>query len=493
MKNKIYWLLLLLFLTISIFSCATQVFNPYNYYFGSEQATEYLVTKSIVVDHKLILTAHQGGPNSFLKTPGFNYLLAIPFILTKGDPFGGRIFMFLISLVTVVLAFVFANRMFNIKVASFVTFLISISPILKDYSASVSPPYFVPLLTVIFIYLIFEIIKGRKILLIWLLFLVGFMTNFEMATAITIFLLLFISSFITLKNKMVPIKYYFLAGGAFFINFTPLIIFDLNNNFSNSKGIFRVIASFGSNASNHVVFNLPEIVKERLSVFIWNFSSTFSTSVYIWVPLLIVMTFGVYKYINDKKTDKKRKSFVLYIAIIPIFSFLFLLFFPGNYIQQWWILDLIIIYCLLLGLSLDFLSKNPKLKPLVVLILLVLSFLFVKRTIFIYKTQFVYPPKNYIKEDQAVKYVFNDKHENNFGVLTYSNESSGIFDYLIWWEGQEFYHYLPYRETRGLYYRIIDHNYLISNKNKNDNIKDGKLIWRKELTNRFIIEKIQSN
>ena len=133
MKNKLFWIALILITFIAIFPRLMQLYNASNYYFLGEQGVEYQVTKSIVVDHKIVLTAHQGGFGDFQKPSGFNYLLAIPFIVGGGDPFAGRTMMFLLSLLTVSLGFILIYRMFGLRTAILTSFLMAISPNLKDY------------------------------------------------------------------------------------------------------------------------------------------------------------------------------------------------------------------------------------------------------------------------------------------------------------------------------------------------------------------------
>lgn len=490
MKNKKYWLLILFFLVISFFTRATQVFNPYNYYFDSEKATEYLVTKSIVVDHKIVLTAHQGGLNTFSKPPGFNYLLAIPFILANGDPFGGRVFMFIISVLTVITAFVLANRMLGIKTAFFVGFFMAVSPLLKDYSSSVSPPFIIPFFMVIFLYILYEIFKGKRNLILILMFVVGLMANFEMAVSITLLLLLTLTGIVYLYKKAISVSLFLISLAFYIINLLPLLIFDLQNNFYNTKGLYKVFVEIGNHASKTTLSNLADLIIDRLSVFGWNFSATFTTGIIIWLPLLMIIVFGVISILKDKKIKPSEIQFISYLAIIPFFTFGFLLFYPEIVIPQWWIIDLSVVYCFLLGTILNYFWKINNIKFIVVIIIFILGILSFKRTVFLYKTQFVFPPINYIKEDAVLNFIFKDAKGKPFGILISSMNPQKNYDYLIWWNGETKYHYQPYKEKGGLYYLLIEPNIKISlDSKKYINLRSGKLIKTTKLDNGFVIEK----
>ena len=483
MLNKRYWLILIIITAIAVFPRVIEVFNPYNYFFDPEQGVEYMVTKSIVIDHKVVLTAWQGGLGTFSKGPGFNYLLAIPFILAQGDPFGGRIFMLIISILTVPLAFIFANRMLGLRTATIISFLLAISPNLKDYAGGISPPFVIPLLTVFFIYFLFEALHGNKKFIPFLVFVVGLMTHFEMAAAEVLLVLLILTGFICLIKKTIPYRYYLLSIAAFALSIFPLIIFDLTHNFYNVKGILNMFNAGSTQTSNYMSSGIGNLFANRISVFGWNFVSTFSPNLIIWVIVLAVMLTGIFQIIKDKKLMQEKKTFVLYLALIPVFSFLSLMIYPGNTINQWWIVYLTVIYCFLLGTVLNYLWGKNKLRLLIIFVLSILSIAFFNRTLFIYRTQYVYAPATYIKEDQAIKFIFKEAKGNQFGIVVLSSRPQQNYDYLIWWNGEK-YSYQPYRTPKKTYYVIIEPNLIYET-----NSTPGKLIMTTRLSDGFTIEK----
>ncbi len=483
MLNKKYWILLIVVTIIAIFPRALEVFNPYNYFFNPEQGIEYLVTKSIVVDHQVVLTAHQGGFGDFFKGPGFNYLLTIPFILTSGDPFGGRLMMLVISVLTVPFAFIFSNRMFGLKTASLISFLLAVSPNLKDYAGGISPPFVMPLLTVLFIYFLFMAFHGHKKYIPLLIFIVGLMTHFEMAAAGILLTLLILTGLVCLAKKTIPYRYYLLSIGSFALAVLPLIVFDIKNDFYNVNGVVKMIDTGKTQASNSLLSDLGNLISNRIDVFAWNFISTFSPNLTIWLLVLIIFLFGVFLFARNRKVPRKEKIFVSYLGLIPVFSFLFLIIYPGNVINQWWIIYLTIIYCFLLGIVLNYLWKYSKIRLLIVFTLFVLSLAFLNRTIFIYKTQFIYPPDTYIKEDSAIKYIFRNSKVKPFGIVVLSARAQENYDYLIWWNGRK-YNYQPYRIPKKTYYTIIEPNITYSSDKT-----PGVLIESKKMQNGFIIEK----
>lgn len=487
MWNKKYLLVLLLITIIAILPRAAVVFNPYTYFFSSEQGIDYLVTKNIVIDHKLILTAHQGGFGGFFKAPGFNYLLAIPFVLFNGDPFGGRILMLVISVLTVTVAYVSTSRIFNLRSSIFISFLLAVSPGLKDHAGAISPPFVIPFLTVIYLYFLYKAFQKDYKYIYLLTFTVGLMAHFEMAAAGILTMLLILTGFVLLIRKAVPYRFFILSISTFTLAISPLIIFDIFNKFYNLNGILKMANAASSGLTNQSGSNLIN----RLGAFIWTYLSTFSPQLIISIFLLIIMIVGIFFTLKDKKTRRHKKIFVYYMLLIPLFTFAILFIYPGEFVHQWWITYLAVIYCFLLGIVLDHLWKNNLLKIVVMVVILLLSLGYLKRTFFIYRTQFSYPPSTYIKEDKAIKYIFNDAGRKPFGIIVYSGGTQENYDYLIWWNDKTKFHNSPYKEKKNLYYLIIEpKSYFLSiDEKKLNSLRSGILLKTEQLSNGFSIEK----
>jgi hypothetical protein len=496
MLNKKYLLILIIITVIAIFPRIVEVFNPYNFFFNQEQGILYLLTKSIVIDHHIILTAPQGGNpqggfGDFFKGPGFNYLLAIPFVLTAGDPFGGRLFMLVISILTVSLSFIFANKMFGLRTATLISFLLAISPSLKDYAGNIWPPSVMPLLTVFFLYFLYKGFQKEFKFIPLAVFTVGLMTHFEMATAAVLFLLLTFSGFISLLKKEIPYRYYLFSLIFFVFALLPLFIYDIEHKFHNAKGVIKLITQARTQTINHTNLSILNQIGNRLEVYKWNFMSAFSPNQIIWPLLLIIMTFGIFMILKDKKTPNLKKMYILYLLLILFFTFPVIIFYPGAIALQWWLIYLVVIYCFLFGIILDYFWTKTKLKFLTIIILLTLTIAFLNRTYFIYKTQFVPTPDTYIQENVSLNYIYKDAKGKPFGIIVIARNGQENYDYLIWWNGYEKYHYQPYREKEGLYYILIEPDSLLimNNEKKLNTLTSGNLVFSKKLPNGFIIEK----
>lgn len=478
----------MLFVTlIAMFGRSAQLFSPYNYFFQVEQGIEYQVTKSIVVDHNIVLTAHQGGLGTFSKGPGFNYLLILPFLIANGDPFGGRVFMFIISILTVSLAFILVHRMFGLTTALLISILLAISPNLKDYAGAISPPFVVPLLMVSFLFFLFKSLERQYIYIPFLIFTASLMIHFEMAVAGILLTMLFIFGVFCFLKKYIPYKYFFFSLGAFLLSISSILIFDILNNFVNTKGVLDMFTAVYPDKT-FVSTTLGELLQSRFIPFSWNFISTFSPNIFIWPIVLLVMLVGIYSILLDKKITSVKKKYVIALVTIPLFTWFALLLYPGTVVNQWWIIDLTVIYCFLFGIILHYFLQRKYLRILAIFILSVLFLAFFQRSFRLYTTQFSYPPDNYIKELSPINYVYQDAKGKPFGISILSNSTHQQYDYLIWWVGKTRYDYEPYKEKRGLFYTIIDPT-ISTSFNNDQSTQPGILIDTKKLNNGFIIEK----
>src|SRR3989344_1668955 len=95
------YVLLIIGIAAGILNRSTELF-AHNYLFGFDQGRDYLAVKNIVVGHKLTLIGSEigagvAGFQGIFHGPFYYYSLVIPFLLFKGDPYGGMVLMFLFS------------------------------------------------------------------------------------------------------------------------------------------------------------------------------------------------------------------------------------------------------------------------------------------------------------------------------------------------------------------------------------------------------------
>lgn len=462
-----------------------------NFLFGYDQGVFFQAIKEIVVNHKLTLIGTEVGGGGFFQGPGWYYLLSIPFYLWRGDPYGGMILMFIVGILTIALGVVFGRKIFDIKTALTIGFLVAVSPAIIAQARFIWPPFIISLLAVFFIFFLYKVLQGSGKFFPLLTFIVGLMFHFETATGATLLLQLLIISPLFFIKKMVSLRFYTLGLLSFLFTQINLFIFDIRHDFINIKGIINL---FINNNRDDSAINKIDLVASHISVFKSNFLSSFQMADLLWPFLLIVLVIGLISYFRDKKIRKVQKWLVLYLVTSPLTLFIVFIFYPSG-IWEWWILELIVFYCFLFGVILTYLFKNKLMRFFVVAIYIIFFLSFVNKTMFFYKNDFndfggIHKIKGKI---EAIDYIYKDAKGRRFGLLVFTPPVyTYAYDYLIWWYGNKNYNYIPHEEKKGVFYLLMEPD---SSKPWSYEgwletvIKAGTILETKELPSGFIIQK----
>lgn len=465
----------------------------HNYLFGFDQGLFFEEVRKMVVNRKPTLIGAEVGGGGFFQGPGWYYLLTIPFLLSGGDPYAAMVMMFVIGLSVVLIAFVLGNKMFGLTTGVFIAVLIAISPAIISQSRFIWPPFPISLLSVLCIFFIYKVLNKSQKFLPILTFTVGLMSHFEIATAGSLLIQLLIFSPVLLIKKLVSARIILLSIATFIFTQLTLIIFDLRHQFIISKGVFRLLS--GGNSDHQVTLKYVEAMFfNHLDVFRFNFFSTFQVSSMLWIPILLILILGSIVYIKDRKHDFPKRALVFYLITSPIFLFVvFMLFLKPMW--EWWILELQIYYCFLLGILFGYFWKNIVLRLLTVGLLLVFLISFINQTITFFKTDLydfggVFKIKGKI---EAIDYVYKDAKNDKFGLLIYNPPVYTYdYDYLIWWYGNRKYNYIPHKQKKGTFYLLIEPDMGKPWTYKGwleTVIKIGQVVNTKHLPSGFIIQK----
>ena len=487
-------MLLFCILLIAAAPRAIELLNG-NYLFGYDQGEHFQAVKKIVVDHNLTLIGTQvGGAGGFFQGPGWYYLLAIPFFLTGGDPYGAMVLMFILGILTVFFAFYFGSKMFGQWVGILISFLIAISSTIIAQSRFIWPPFPIYLLTVFILFFLFRTFQGREKFFPLATFTAGFMAHFEIATAGLFFgQLILLSPFLLLK-KLISFRYFLYGIFSFILPLTPLIIFDLRHQFLISKGIVGFV-THNQNPSHQVTYlYILKMLETHYNTFKYNFESTFSPDI-LHAVIIVLLIVGGFFIVENKKFSSAKKMFAGYLLVSPILFFILSMIYLWP-MWDWWIRHLQIYYIFLLGIVLVALWRGIISKIIISMIGIMLLFSSVSNTVNLYKHDLNdYGGTNKIKGKlQAIDYIYQDAKGKPFGVLVFSPPIYTYpYDYLFWWYGEKKYHYRPHNEKKGIFYLLIEgdpHQPWTYEGWIETVIKTGKIIETKILSpSGFIIQK----
>ncbi len=408
-KKHIWFLLLfLLALVLRVLYIKDDVFI-----FMFDHGKDALAILHMIVLPKLKLIGPWTSIPGLYFGPLWYYLLAPTLVVSHYQPVA---FVYLMSSL-VLLQMYLAYRYFNLESAVIIGF----SSFWLIISKSAWNPYPMTILTLIILILLLKQLK-RKRVDSFLLFLLAFVSSlgFHFSSAFAIFYPIIILAVLLLKRVKLKIKSIVLALLGFVVPFVPQLLFEVRNNFLQSKAVKEYFLYGESNS-----FSLVK-VKEILSVTfgelrLISFQSLDEYAQIVSLVFLFFLVYSIYYLVKQKKLDQKLKDLMLISAVfltIPIIGLMFLHF------NLWYVYPLVPVVTVLFG---SLVHGLPKIFRVVFICLyVVLAFvrfnfyLHVEKLLFLTETNF-YPVK-----ERIIDYVRHDADGRAFSVYTYMPD---IYDF----------------------------------------------------------------
>lgn len=469
-----------------------------NFLFGFDQGRDYLAVKNIVENHKLTLIGSEVGAGvagfrGIFHGPFYYYSLALPFIIFKGDPYGGMILMFALSIATILLGYVIGRNLFGARVGLLTACIIAVSPPFISYARFIWNSNPAPLFILSAFYFVSLFTKkGKTRYLFWASFFSGFVYNFQLAMAIPLALTLIIYCVLVLKLKQ--IKQYGAIFLGMIIVFSPMLFFEIRHEFQAINGILTYMFNHPETATTQTFWAL--LLRDHLLVFFNNFLSTFSQQIII-PSIAVIATLPFIFYFVTGEKDKQKKQFIIYLLTLMPVTFIFLGFLR-NFVYNYYLIHLNLAYIFLAVFSIVALFKMRRYKIIKGFIIVYAAILLLSN-IFSNIRTFFYDIKDYggihkIKgKIDAIDYIYKNANGEQFGLLVFSPPIYTYpYDYLVSWYGQKKYGYVAHQEKKGLVYLVIekDTSKPWSYKGWLETvIKDGDVINTEQLTSGFIVQK----
>jgi hypothetical protein len=458
MKKSTRLLIILAFVVIIIAAIprSVEVFS-HNFIFGYDQGKHWLAAKSIVIDHKFPLIGDEvGGARGFFQGSGWFYLLAIPFIVFNGNPYGAIMLMFFLGMATVLSALWVFSRSFGTTKAISIAGCLAIAPILIEISRFAWPPYVIAPLSIFYLYSIYRVIQGDYYYMPIAYFIIGCMAHFEIATAGTLFIVTTCMGLPYGLWKKIPLRYVVLSGVAFVLPITPLIIFDFRHNFLNARGI---MATFFGPSQNGL--SRPDIMRtfsNHWLVYSVDFFRAFQVTYLTKIGTCIVLLLGI-PLLWSKKIIISERLFMIFLYVFPCALFGVLMGYRGD-LWGWWILELPVVSCVLLGLVLANMWTRKKMiwKCIVVGAIVFMFGGYLRSAINFWNYDYIdYGGTHKMRgKSDAIDFIFSDAKTKDFGLFVFAPPIYTYpYDFLLWWKGRS-YGYIPPQEKKQIYYLLAE-------------------------------------
>lgn len=401
-----------------------------NFLFNMDNARDMVDVREMVVLKKLRLTGPTSAIEGFYNGPAWYYLLAIPFILSGGDPYGAivlEIFLwavggfFLLKLVSIW--------------GSWILVPIGILWVASNYVVLANLYAFNPnpviLLTPLFIYLLVKYFQTKKMIFsIATWFLAGLFFNLEMNFGVFTPPIIIISAFLTRKLDLLKQKTFWLGFGVFIVMLAPQVIFDLRHEFIMTKAVIRHLSE-----STGTPFTLTRIENIFRSYFSTFQATMMNHKLLTWLILILMGSLIV-------STIKKIKDLAVLISLTAIsVPFLGYLILPVT-VNPWHLGAQMAAAAILIA----YLLHKLKLMLGGILAILIIWFGLTNMVSF-FINDWGRPnldPSLFKNEIAAIDYVYKYANGQNFKVYAYLPSVYDYpYQYLFWWYGQKRYGYIP--------------------------------------------------
>lgn len=432
MKNKINSFILI----ILIFGIAYKLIMTWNgnFLFNMDNGRDLVDVREMVVLQKPRLIGPTSAIEGFFNGPGWYYLLAVPFILSSGDPY---------STILLQITLWAIGGFFLLKLVSnwskFLVIPVGLLWIASDYinlaTSYAFNPNPVTLLTPFSIYLLYQYLKTAKFIYIAsAFFLGGLFFNFEMNFGIFIPPIIFIATLIV-RRTLLNSKNFWLGSLFFLICLLPQILFELRHNFFMTNSLINYLKN--SPAGNLDFFARFQSLAES---FINVFSATLMNHKGFTLIILILLSPFLIKNFRTR-----QKDLLVLIASLYIFvPFIFYLFLPVT-VNPWHLGAETVAFVILIGFLIKiFWGKGKIAAAVITAMLMIYSFSNIGNFLFRDRFRENLDPSAYKNEIAAIDYVYKKAAGQNFKVYTYLPSVYDYpYQYLFWWYGNKRYGYIP--------------------------------------------------
>ncbi len=355
-----------LFLAVLIILAAAVRFYDLNKlaFFTYDQARDALYIKRILVDHKLRLIGTQSSIPGLYTGPLYYYLVAPFLAIFALNPIGLDVGTAFFSTLAVALLYYLAKNLSGSKLAGFLAAtLFAFQPQIVAQSRFAWNPNPMPLFTLIFIWG-WWLIDRSKLWGWWLIFLsLGVLLQLHYSGVC--FLLALPLLFFVFRKKIKLEKNFWSSLFVFGLIMSPLPLFELRHNFSNTKAILNYLQGGGHNPSGSP-YLVGLLEKARLLFSKFLFGTRGGGESNLWLAVIAILLIFAFK--NKKvRNNLQIPAIVLGTGILvaglykgSFFDFYLTFLYPVSFL----------LWAVLVGWLF---KKSSNIKPLIIIMVLVLT------------------------------------------------------------------------------------------------------------------------
>ncbi|KKR86141.1 hypothetical protein A2875_02465 [Candidatus Gottesmanbacteria bacterium RIFCSPHIGHO2_01_FULL_46_14] len=399
-----------------------------NFLFLKDQGRDMLAVKSIVVDKKLTLIGPYTGLQAVFQGPLYYYLLAIPFAIFRGDPWGVMLLLMITSLASISMGFSIGGIL--------TAFLFATSPALGAAATFFWSPFFVIPIMCGYVYFFMRWVKkGDKHSFVWLSITLALLYHFELAFAVP-WTIVSILLFFHAGVRWYPRILFFLILFSIF----PLILFDVRHDFLTTRSIFALVGGSAQGLTSSFE-PYDKIIRDHIVSFVSSINASFFINASIAGLTSVTLIVGGIWYLAFGKRVEIKLLFVM-----PVLLWFVYLLYPFQ-LYSWYLVGLFPVYMILLGYGL---SKH---KNIAVGCMILISIFTVQKLLKLYTATDWGGTAKIRGKLAAIDTIIKDSQGKLFNVLVFTPVVlTDAYDYLFWWK----YGSIPSKEKQDLTYLLIE-------------------------------------
>lgn len=423
-----------------------------NLFFGPEQGRDMLQIRNIVLNHKLTLIGSKTDIDGIFHGPLYYYLAAIPFFLTKGNPYGIAVFFITLYSLGTVLMYFLAKELFRkISIALIAVVLYSVSFEMIVYSRWLINVPLSLLFSMVFFYCLHRFLQSSRWNLVGVMGSYVLLGHSEFLNYIVFLVILIVTAFI-FREKIAKKNWLICLGivvVGLVVSVIHYIVFDLRHSFLITNAIIRLLLGYGGGETASLLATIGSI----WNIFLYEWENIVGVPNTIVACIVAVICF--FLFITSQK--QKKNLFGKKLLIITIMSYIFVFTIARHIVLNQFFIGLIPVLLLMVAVALDrVITKNIFIGVILIVAFIFLNIFLLNASIPENKRVFFQTPQPLLKYEDELKiihWVYKDTAGQPFSIqaftIPYFWQDGWI--YLFWYIGSQTYHQTPEPSNPKLY------------------------------------------
>lgn len=204
--------------------------------FIGDQGWFYLSARDMVINGEIPLVGIPSSRPWLHQGAYWTYMLAGALAIGQFHPLSGAYLTILLGLISIVVIYKVGQYIFSQRVGLIAALLFATSPLVITLARIPYHTAPIPLFTLIFIFCLYQWVRGKPIYLPLTIFTLAVLYNFQISTFLLTIVFLLVAGYGLIKqkewfNKVIHIKYLLLSILAYLIPMLPMLLYDLEHGF----------------------------------------------------------------------------------------------------------------------------------------------------------------------------------------------------------------------------------------------------------------------